>query len=129
MPSSVRVLVVDDDMDNRESMAELLSLWGYGVRMAPDGLAALEAVGEWHPDVALMDLSMPRMDGFQAAQRIRAGFPAVLLVALSGFASGPRLARAYECGFRHVLSKPCDTQLLREILAGVIAAKKASRIG
>src|SRR5688572_31201220 len=82
-----RVLVADPCADTVETTAELLRAWGYGVRTAASGPAALEAALADRPDVVLMELALPLLDGLQVARRIRewAGGPAPLLVAVTGY--------------------------------------------
>lgn len=81
------VLVVDDDAEVRELVAEVLAMAGYAVEQAADGLAALEAVAERRPDLVVADLRMPRLDGAALARRLRRGrdpVPVVLLTAYGG---------------------------------------------
>src|SRR5207244_2290312 len=83
----LRVLVVEDDPESLHLMGALLSLWGYDPRLMPDGPAGLKAATTEMPDVALLDLGLPGMDGFEVAQKLRAtpGGAAVLIVAVTAF--------------------------------------------
>jgi signal transduction histidine kinase/CheY-like chemotaxis protein len=113
------VLVVEDSTDLAESMALLLGLWGYEVRVAHSGLAALEAARARTPDLVLLDIGLPEMDGYQvaAALRQRPEMKNVLMVALTGYGQEGDRRRALESGFNCHLTKPVDPQALREILA------------
>jgi CheY-like chemotaxis protein len=115
-----RVLVVDDNRDAAESLALLLEVAGHQVRACHDGPAALERVEEFQPDVVLLDIGLPGMDGYEVARRLRAlpGGRGVLLVALTGYGQDDDQRRAREAGFDHHLIKPADL----EALAGLLAA-------
>jgi CheY-like chemotaxis protein len=106
----VNVLVVDDNPDAAESLALVLGQAGHAVRVAGDGLAALDAARETRPEVVLLDLGMPGMNGFEAARRLRedpAACPA-LLVAVTGWSSDDDRRRTRAAGFAHHLTKPAD---------------------
>jgi len=113
------VLVVDDDADTREALSTLLALWGYRVEVAADGEQAITLTLDRRPDVVLVDIVMPGLDGYEVARRIRAapGGQAPYLVALTGMgrAEDPRSARA--AGFDTYMLKPADTNQLQELLA------------
>jgi PAS domain S-box-containing protein len=114
-----RVLVVDDNPDSTHSLAALVTLLGHEVETAADGLEACEVAERLHPDVVLLDLGMPRLDGFAAAERIRAtpwGSRA-LLVAQTGWGREADRRRTAEAGFDHHLTKPIDPAALRRILS------------
>ncbi|MGZ5076872.1 MAG: hybrid sensor histidine kinase/response regulator, partial [Methylobacter sp.] len=117
--TGMRVLVVDDDTDVRESTALFLELSGYDVRMADSGAQAMALIGEFHPDVVLLDIGMPVENGYQVAQRIRqlpeSGH--MLLVALSGYGRAEELARSREAGFDHHLIKPLNFAMLCDLLS------------
>lgn len=120
----MRVLVVDDNIDNAESLAALLELLGYRVAMAHDGAVALELAGAFRPDVVFLDIGLPGMSGHDVARRIRAqpGGDAVFLVAVTGWGQAEDVQRSEESGFdRHVV-KPVTFAALREILAEAVAA-------
>ena len=113
-----RILVVDDSVDAAESLARMLGLMGHDVRTAHDGPGALEAAGTFGPDVVLLDIGLPKLDGFQVAQwlRGRLGFTDIVVVALTGFAADKYRALAEEVGFDHFLVKPVDPEELRALL-------------
>ncbi len=119
LPSvSQRILVVDDNRDAAESLARLLSLLGHEVEVAHDGIAAIEAVPRFAPDLLLLDLGMPRLDGYQAARRIRAMEDGhrVFLVALTGWGQEEDRRRSHEAGFDEHLTKPVEMAALQQIL-------------
>ena len=114
----LRVLVVEDDTESLELMGALLSLWGYEPRLTPDGPSGLQAATTEMPDVALLDIGLPGMDGFEVAQKLRSapGGNSVLLVAVTAFRGETHRARALECGFDKYLMKPVDIETLRLVL-------------
>jgi PAS domain S-box-containing protein len=116
---SRRILVVDDNEDVAESLAEILRTTGHEVRTAYRGLAALEAVEAFLPEVVLLDIGMPGMDGYEVARRLRRerGLEKVLLVALTGYGRDEDRRRSREAGIDHHLVKPVDPAALCDLLA------------
>ena len=123
----VNVLVVDDNPDAAESLALVLQSAGHSVRVAGDGLDALEAARAARPEVVLLDLGMPGMNGFEAAHRLQADPNARpdLLVAVTGWSSEDDRRRTRAAGFAHHLVKPADPQAVLALL-GEYAAGRAS---
>ena len=120
--SGRHVLVVDDNRDAAESMAEMLKLLGYSVAVAHDGLEAVEAAERVRPDVVLMDVGMPRMNGLDAARRIRelpSGRGAVI-VALTGWGQDNDRARSKEAGCDGHLVKPVSLSDLQSLLVELV---------
>jgi CheY-like chemotaxis protein len=117
--SGRRVLVVDDLEDSADSLAQLLTLSGHEARAAHDGAAALAAARVFQPEVVLLDIGLPGMDGFEVARRLRQqeGGGQMLLVALTGYAQERDRQRTCEVGFDHHLAKPVNLSALRELLA------------
>jgi CheY-like chemotaxis protein len=115
---TLRVLVVDDDPDISASTRGLLKLLGHQAEAAVSGKAALELADAWRPDVALIDLRMPVMDGCELAGRLRqlAGMEGALLVAVTAQADQDEIARAHQAGFDVCLLKPLDLGHLEELL-------------
>ena len=113
------ILVVDDNRDAAESLAMLLRFLGHEVRTALDGEAAVAAVAEYQPELVLMDLGMPNVDGYEACRRIRAepgcGHP--FMVALTGWGSIDDQDRTRAVGFDQHLVKPVDPDIIRKIIA------------
>jgi CheY-like chemotaxis protein len=89
---AMQILVADDNRDAAESLASLFDLNGHQVRVAFDGGAAVEQARDWVPDVAVLDIKMPVLDGRDVARKLRARFPDLFLVALSGELSQRDLA-------------------------------------
>lgn len=114
-----RTLVVEDNQDAREALSHLLELDGHEVRQAADGPGAVEEALRWQPEVALIDIGLPGIDGYEVVRRIRMA-PAgrrMVLVALTGYGLPEDRQRAREAGFdRHVV-KPIDSIKLAEVLA------------
>ena len=114
-----RVLVVDDNRDGAESMAEMLRLLGNEVATAHDGLEAVVAAGAFRPDVILMDIGMPRLNGLDAARRIReqSWGKAIAIVALTGWGQDGDRERSREAGCDGHLVKPVSLVDLQRMLA------------
>jgi CheY-like chemotaxis protein len=117
----LRMLVVDDNVDAAEILEILLTESGHEVRIAHDGPAALEAALEFRPNVVLLDIGLPEMDGYEVAKRIRQQptLTNVVLVALTGYGQETNRQRSQEAGFDHHLVKPADFQKVQQILATV----------
>jgi CheY-like chemotaxis protein len=117
-PRKPCVLVVEDYADAREILSEALAAHGLGVETAADGHEALEKADQCPPDAVLLDLSLPRLDGFEVARRLRSDprFARVPLVAYTAFGSPEQRRRAVAAGCWAVLTKPTPTQVLVAIL-------------
>src|SRR5690606_4810566 len=115
-PAPLHILIADDNRDAADSLAMLLRCDGHEVRIAADGEAALEAFRDCTPDAALLDIGMPRMDGFELARRIRATDARVLLVAITGWGQAGDRERSAAAGFDHHLTKPVDYDALASLL-------------
>jgi CheY-like chemotaxis protein len=116
-----RILVVDDNRDSAESLAMVLRLLGYDVRTAHDGRQALVDVAVYRPNLVLLDIGLPRMNGYEVARQLRLepGGGQTKLVALSGYAREDDRREAYAVGFDHYLVKPVDFDALYELLAAL----------
>ena len=119
------VLVVDDSQDCAESLALLVRFWGHEAVVTYDGAAALEAARVRTPDVVLLDIAMPKMDGYQLAGRLRqvAGLEEALFVAVSGHGNEADVRRCEEAGIDCHFLKPVDPAELEKALG------KAERLG
>lgn len=117
------VLIVEDYADTRTMMKFLLERFGYEVVEAADGQEAVEKVKENHPDLILMDLSLPVMDGFTATQAIRKfdGFSKVPIIAVTAYGNS-FYKRAIEAGCDDLINKPLDFDKLEPILEQYLAA-------
>jgi len=115
-PAPRRVLLVEDHVDSRDMLRILMRLWGHEVEVAEDGREGLERALAWRPDVAVVDINLPLLDGYEVARRVRAALgPAIRLIALT--ACGDR-GRAFEAGFDAHLRKPADPNELGRRLRG-----------
>jgi CheY-like chemotaxis protein len=117
-----RVLVADDNEDSAETLALLLQALGNEVRAVHDGQRAVEEAESFRPDVALLDIGMPGLDGYAAARLIRAQpwGQAVVLIALTGWGLDEDVQKAREAGFDRHLLKPVDIGPLQEAMASVV---------
>lgn len=117
-PGGLQVLVVEDDADNAASMAMILGLCGHDVQIALDGSAALEAARSARPDVVLIDLGLPGMDGCEVARQL--SLPATdkppFLIAVTGFGDADARRRSLESGIDLHLVKPVNWEQLRNLL-------------
>jgi CheY-like chemotaxis protein len=121
----LRILVVEDDPERLQMMGALLSLWGHEPTLVPAGPEALAAIREEMPDVILLDLGLPGMDGFEVARAVRlqpGGGSSVLIVAVTAFRGEEHQRQAREAGFDKYLMKPVDIDTLRQVLAQAPAA-------
>ncbi len=124
----LRVLVVDDNADAAEMLAQLLALAGHEVRTAPDGPTALEIATEFRPEAAVLDIGLPVMDGYELALRLRdrlAG-AAPALVAVSGYGQPSDRERSRAAGFCCHFVKPADVDKITRELERIAAARRAS---
>jgi two-component system CheB/CheR fusion protein len=115
----LRVLLVEDHLESAMSMSRLLRLFGYRVRVETDGLAAIETARRFAPAAALIDLTLPTIDGFTVAERLRS-LPATrdaLLVAMTGWVTEEHFRRAMIAGFDKHLVKPISVDALVDALA------------
>jgi CheY-like chemotaxis protein len=119
-PRLARILVADDSRDALRALALMLRARGYEVTTAIDGADALEKAIAQRPDIAVLDIGMPRMDGYEAARRIRRApwGERMLLVALTGWGQEHDRRQALEAGFDVHLTKPADLGVLEEVIAG-----------
>ena len=119
-----RVLVVDDNADCAQSLRDVLAMDGHEVRVARDGTAALFALDDFAADLVLLDVGLPRMDGYMVAHAIRARLgrgPRPRLVALTGYAREDDRQSALRSGFDDHLRKPVDPERLLKLVSEVRA--------
>lgn len=120
-PPSLRILVVDDNRDAADSLAMLLRTSGNDIRTAYDGVEAVQVANEFEPEVVLLDIGLPNMDGHEVAQRIRqeSWGRRTCLIAVTGWSDEADRARSRAAGFDHHLVKPLDTGHLAQLLGSV----------
>jgi signal transduction histidine kinase/ActR/RegA family two-component response regulator len=125
---SRRILVIEDNDDGRHMMVSLLALDGHSVRAARDGASGILEAERWMPDVALVDIGLPDMEGYEVARRIRAadGDGRVKLVALTGYGQATDKQRAAEAGFDLHLTKPIAADALQHFLAALLPQESGS---
>ncbi len=126
LTSSLRLLVVDDNKDAASSLAMLLRIQGHEVRLADSGAAALETVATYIPDLVLLDIGMPVMDGYEVSRRLRKtpGLEKTVLAALTGWSQPEDYRRTADAGFDHHLVKPLEPQILEKLLTDVSRLKR-----
>ncbi len=114
-----RILVADDLRDSVDSLALMLRLAGHDVQTAHDGLEAVQAAATSRPDVVLLDIGMPRMNGYEAARHIRQQpwGKDLVLVAVTGWGQEEDRRRTFEAGFNRHLTKPVEPAVLEKLLA------------
>jgi PAS domain S-box-containing protein len=129
-PRSGRILVVDDNVDAAESLLRLLRQQAHEVRVAYDGLAAVAVAREMNPDVVLLDIGLPHLDGLEVARNLRARSdgPRPLLVAMTGFGQAEDRARTAAAGFDYHLTKPVDPKVLQTVMQSARMARAEARV-
>lgn len=111
-------MIVDDNIDAAESLGELLKASGHNVHISHDGGAAISEAAQFRPEVVILDIGLPTMDGYEVAQRLRSdvGLTSSLLVALTGYAQERDRIVAQAAGFDHHFAKPLDFNKLVSVL-------------
>jgi signal transduction histidine kinase len=124
-----RILVVDDSVDCRESLGEVLRIAGGEVRTAVDGMAGLEAAALFDPDIVLLDIRMPKMDGYETARQLRASprGEKLILIALTGWGQPEHVEKSKLAGFDEHLTKPVEVEALLQRLANLTARAQPQR--
>ena len=129
-PAAGQVVIIEDNPDGRETLRMLLECVGYRVEAAADGIQGLEEVLRCHPDVAVVDIGLPGLDGYQVARRVRAVLgDEVALIAVSGYGRPEDRQRAIQSGFDAHMVKPVDPSELLDLLAELPHAKREGRPG
>ncbi|CAN7403900.1 response regulator [Pseudoduganella sp. LjRoot289] len=125
------VLLIEDNDDGREMMSMMLSCYGYEVRHAADGLQGLEVASAFRPDLALVDIGLPGIDGYEVARRLRASADTcgMKLIALTGYGLAEDQRRVLEAGFDMHLVKPVDIDHLMKAIGSCSAAAPAAGVG
>jgi CheY-like chemotaxis protein/two-component sensor histidine kinase len=124
--SSLRILIVDDNQDGADSLAMMLRIMKYDTATAYDGQEGVDVAERLRPDVVLLDIGLPKLNGYEACRRIR-GQPwgkSMVLIALTGWGQDRDRRRSHEAGFDHHMVKPVDPDALMRLLAELQAVKK-----
>ena len=120
----LRILVVDDNETGADTITHMIKLWGHDARIATDGRSGFEEACDFRPDLILMDIGLPLLNGFVAARLVRTALgQAVTLVALTAYSSDAFQAEAYKAGFDYYVIKPAGLSDLQEIVSKVARHK------
>jgi CheY-like chemotaxis protein len=116
-----RVLIVDDNVDAAEMLAAMLALDGHEVRVADSGPHALELLHDFHPDIALLDIGLPTMNGYELANHLRKqpALRSLCLIAVTGWGREKDRRQSLEAGFDYHLTKPVESRELRALVAAM----------
>lgn len=117
-----RILVVDDDEGIRTSLSRVLRSSGHQVRVANDGFHAIEVSREFHPDLVLLDIRMPGMDGVETFEHLRSEAPGLAAIFMTAYATSERSIEAEERGAISVLPKPLDCQRLLKLIEATLSS-------
>lgn len=130
-PCSRRVLIVEDNQDARDALKCLLELWGHEVTVASDGATGIQSALTQRPDVALVDLGLPTVDGYEVARQVRSALSASapLMIALTGYGAPEQRAQALSAGFDLHIVKPVDPDRLANLLEEYAATPPTSATG
>jgi two-component system cell cycle response regulator DivK len=125
-----RILYVEDHPAQRDIMAQMLELSGYEVAVACDGIDGVEQAHSWCPDLILMDLRMPRMDGFEAIKLLRSDPETadIPIIAISAWASAKHKERALDAGADEHFTKPVDLSRLIETINRFLSRQKSPQL-
>lgn len=127
-PAGRSILIIEDNADAREALRVLLELEGHTVEAVEEGQQALEVARAKDPDIALVDIGLPGIDGYEIARRVRArDARRPVLIALTGYGQPEDRRRATEAGFDEMLVKPVDPSTLTELLATLEIPGRGSR--
>lgn len=114
-----KILIIDDDRDGADALGTLLRLWGHDTEVAYDGYSGLLLANRTNPEIILVDLAMPGLDGFEVVRQLRQEpkFKRTLIAALTGYADVSTRQRAHESGFSLHCRKPLEPDDLQELIA------------
>jgi CheY-like chemotaxis protein len=119
--SNHRILIVDDNRDSADSLGLMLRMMGNDTSTAYDGEEAVTAATAFRPDVILLDIGLPKLNGYEACRRIREQpwDKGIVLIALTGWGQADDIRRSHQAGFDHHMVKPVDPNTLMTLLAGL----------
>ena len=112
----LRVLVADDEADTADTLVRILYYEGYDVRAAYDGAQALREAWAFFPDVVILDIGMPQVNGYDVARALRARLSGVVLIAVTAYKQSTDKILAQVAGFDHHFGKPCEPRAIVELL-------------
>lgn len=115
-----KCLVVEDRLDTAETFVLLLKTLGHEAEYVTDPLEAIDAARRLRPDVAFLDIGLPKMTGYELAQRLKNEFPRLCLIAVTGYGLSEFRERGREAGFHAYLPKPADIDVIQKILANLL---------
>jgi CheY-like chemotaxis protein len=114
-----KVLIVEDNLDVAQATEALLLSEGQQTRIAGDGASALAVAAQFKPEIAIIDIGLPDIDGYEVSRRLREILPKIVLVALSGWPADPRNPRSRQAGFKYYFVKPLAHEQLKRLLAEI----------
>lgn len=123
------VLIVDDNEDTTETAALLFGAWDHEIRVAHTGPEALQVASDFEPEVILLDIGLPEIDGYEVARRLRQDprFKGTLMIAVSGYGSTTDQQLSREAGFDEHLTKPVDLERLNRLLSEKVGLKRGAK--
>ena len=123
---SLRILIVDDNRDGADSLSEMLKMMGNDTRTAYDGQQGVDLAGEYRPDVILLDIGLPKLNGYEACRLIREQLNGkrVVLIAMTGWGQDEDRRRSREAGFDHHMVKPLNPQSLVRMLSELVVGRE-----
>ena len=119
MPASAgrhKILIIEDNVDSAEALSIIVNLMGHETFVAHDGIQGLETFNEVKPNVVLLDIGLPKLNGYEVAERLRAENPNLKLIALTGYGARADRERTLQVGFDVHLVKPVDVAALKKLL-------------
>jgi len=124
------ILIVDDNLDAAQILGELLAMQGHEIRIAYDGPSALDIVKHFTPRIALLDIGLPIMDGYEVAGHLRAmpQLDGISLIALTGYGQASDKLRSLQAGFDHHLVKPVDIDVVEGLIRSTLAASATANV-
>jgi DNA-binding response OmpR family regulator len=126
----LRILIVDDEPDAAHLLADALALAGHVTYAAHDAVSGMKLTEEFAPDVALLDLALPDIDGFELAQRLQARHgKRLVLIAITGHYDSAHRQRAFRAGFDAFLSKPARLAEIHRLIGDLVAGREESSVG
>lgn len=127
MTTQPKILIADDQLAVRQLLEALFAGQGWDIRTAADGREALRHAETWRPDLALLDMRMPELDGLEVTAGLLARYPGLPILILTAVSDTERVKAALACGATDVVAKPFDVFALRERVAALLSQTKAGQ--